>query len=250
MLGSLEFFLVWILPTILPAAVVVCALRAKCFLRYFPLNFYMLAASTVTVGRYLVLHEYGVKSGQYLKFYFYSDALLTICLFFAITGLFSYVFREMRAEPYIRIGAVGVLLLTVLVTYIMVRRNFQGVSFAANTTQARRMVFDFNDKFSQNLYFVGAVLTYLLWGAVKKLKETRTQLIQFVLSLGVYFTALAASYAFGVLNPTNPIWIFFGPYAAGLWLPIAWAYTFLKIPKTAKLEPARVALGGHQATAQ
>jgi len=245
MLGPLKYFFLWILPTILPAVVIVCALRAKCLLRYFPLNFYMLVACTTTAARYVILAKYGYTSHQYFRFYFYSDALCTICLFFALTALFSYVFREMGAGTYIRVGAVAVLLLTVLVTYVMVRHNFAGVSFADDTPQARRMVFDFIAKFSQNLYFVGAVLTYLLWGALKKLKETRTQLIQFVLSLGVYFTAFAASYAFGVLNPTNPIWRLFGPYATGLWLPIAWAYTFLKIPREAKLSPARVALGSH-----
>ena len=36
-------------------------------------------------------------------------------------------------------------------------------------------------------YFVGVVLTYLLWGAILKLRETRTRLIQLVLALGDLF---------------------------------------------------------------
>jgi len=45
------------------------------------------------------------------------------------------------------------------------------------------------------------VLTYLLWGAVLKLQETRTRLVQMVLSLGLYFSAYAGSYALVNLAP-------------------------------------------------
>ena len=48
---------------------------------------------------------------------------------------------------------------------------------------------------SQNLYFVGLVLTYILWAALLKLRESRVRVIQIVLSLGVYFSINAANYA-------------------------------------------------------
>jgi len=236
MLGPLDYIL-WLLTALLQTAVVVCAFRARCFFEYFPLNFYMLAASILTASRYFILSEYGYKSSQYFRFYFYSDALLTICLFFALMGLFAHVFREMGAGPYIRMGSVVVLGLTSAVTYVMVRHS----DVVVGQSQGK-FLYHFVSEFSQNLYFVGAVLTYLLWAAVKKLRETRTQLIQFVLALGVYFSALAASYALAVLNPHNPIWRF-GPYATGIWLPLAWGYTFLKVPNGSKLATARVATG-------
>ena len=37
-----------------------------------------------------------------MYFYYYSDALLTICLFFALMGLYSQVFKEMGAAIYVR----------------------------------------------------------------------------------------------------------------------------------------------------
>jgi len=43
-------------------------------------------------------------------------------------------------------------------------------------------------------------LTFL-WGAMLKLRETRTRLIQLVLALGLYFSVFAASYAFWNLSP-------------------------------------------------
>lgn len=238
MLGPLAYAF-WLLTVLLQTAVVVCAFRAKCFFQFFPLNFYMLAASALTVGRYVILSEYGFKSGQYFRFYFYSDTLLTICLFFALMGLFGHVFREMGAQLYIRIGSVVVLGLTSAISYALVRHSYAVVGQSES-----KFLYDFLAEFSQNLYFLGAVLTYLLWAAVKKLHETRTQLIQFVLALGIYFSALAATYALAVLNPHNPIWTF-GPVATGLWLPLAWGYTFLKVPKNARLATARVAMGSH-----
>lgn len=235
-------YTVWLLTEVLQIAVVVCAIRAKCFLRFFPLNFYMLAASILTAARFLVLQHYGLDSSKYFYYYYYSDGLLTICLFFALMGLFSQVFREMGAEKFVRFGSIVVLGLTSLVSYFIVRHDFGMVH-----QSTRGFATHFVAELSQNLYFVGAVLTYLLWGAVRKLRETRTQLIQFVLALGVYFSALAASYALAVLNPhipNIPIWRI-GQYAAGIWLPLAWGYTFLKIPQGAKLETARVATGSN-----
>ncbi|HUK30470.1 MAG TPA: hypothetical protein VLV89_05100, partial [Candidatus Acidoferrum sp.] len=96
----------------------------------------------------------------------------------------------------------------------------------------------------QNLYFVGAVLTYLLWAALRKLRETRTRLIQLALALGVYFSAQAASYALAVIYPYSPVWRI-GSYIMGLWLPLAWGYTFFRVPESARVSPSRIAHGPH-----
>lgn len=221
---------IWLLTALLQLGVVVCAVRAKSFLRFFPLNFYMLIASLFTVARFLIFLKFGLASSQYFYFYYYSDALLTICLFFALMGLFSHVFHEMGAETYIRIAAILVLGLISLISYFIVRQAQD------------QMLTHFVARLSQNLYFVGAAITYLLWAAVRKMRETRTQLIQFVLALGVYFSAFAANWALAVIYPDSSIWRF-GPVAMGLWLPLAWGYTFLKIPEGARLSTARVAMG-------
>jgi hypothetical protein len=215
---------------VLELSVLFCALRTRSFLRYFPLNFYMLVAFMSDVGRFTILMHYGFTSHNYRYFYYYSDALLTICLFFALMGLYAQVFKEMGAAIYIRIGAVLVLVLTAAVCFLLVRHS------------KSRLITSFAVELSQNLHFVGAVFTYLLWSAVRKLRETRTQLIQFTLALGVYFSAFAASFAMAVLYPDSP---FSGlaTYAMGLWLPLAWGYTFLKVPESARLQPARVTAG-------
>jgi hypothetical protein len=229
MLSPLDYT-IWTIITLLELGVLLCALRSRSFIRFFPLNFYMLVAVLSDVSRFAILSRYGFSSSNYLYFYYYSDTLLTICLFLALVGLYSEVFKEMGAAIYVRIGAVVVLVLTALVCYLMVRHS------------QHRLATRFAAELSQNLHFVGAMLTYALWSAVKKLRETRTQLIQFTLSLGVYFSGYAASFAISVLYP-NSNFDGFAAYAMGLWLPIAWGYTFLRVPEGARLQTARVAAG-------
>jgi hypothetical protein len=190
----------------------------------------MLVTFAADVSRFTILMRYGYTSSAYTYFYYYSDVLLTICLFFALTGLYSQVFKEMGAAAYVRIGAIVVLGLTAIICFAMVRHS------------QHRLATRFVIELSQNLHFVGAVFTYVLWTAVKKLRETRTQLIQFILSLGVYFSAFAASFAMTVLYPNSSV-SWFAAGAMGLWLPLAWAYTFLKVPESARLATSRVTAG-------
>jgi hypothetical protein len=113
-------------------------------------------------------------------------------------------------------------------------------SYAVVNQSTTRILTHFVFELSQNLYFVGLVLTYVLWGAILKLRETRALLVQLVLSLGIYFSAFAATYAISNLNPTlysythNLLPVF------GCLLPLAWAYAILRVPEDARLEPARL----------
>lgn len=209
---------------------VVCAIRKKALRPYLFLNMYMAASLFVSVSRYNILQSYGLTSPQYMYFYYYSDALLTIFLYFALTSLFSRVFSEMQAEQYVKLGAVVLLSGTALFSYAVV-----------NQSQSR-LVTHFVVELSQNLYFVGLVLTYVLWAAVLKLRETRTRLIQLVLSLGVYFSLFAADYALRNLYPSMTTLLQILPPLFGCFLPAAWAYAFWRIPEEARLAPSRLAV--------
>ena len=52
------------------------------------------------MGRYFVLRSRpnGLTSPEYIYFYYYSDAILTICLYFALMGLYAIVFEELGAD--------------------------------------------------------------------------------------------------------------------------------------------------------
>jgi len=227
--GLVEY-LIWSLCTLLEAAVVVCAIKRGAFRKYVFLNVYMATSVLVSLVRFDILQHYGLRSSQYIYFYYYTDALLTIFLYFALASLFSSVFSEMQAEQYVKLGAVLLLGGTALFSYAVVYQS-----------QAK-LVTHFVVELSQNLYFVGLVLTYVLWGAVLKLRETRTRLIQMVLSLGVYFSLFAANYALRNLYPSMNSVLQYLPPLFGCFLPAAWAYAFLRIPEDARLAPARLAV--------
>jgi hypothetical protein len=216
------------LGTALELGVVVCSIVRKSFLRYFFLNLYMLLAVLNSTGRSLILNSFGQDSDQYRYFYFYTDALLTMVLYVAIISLFADVLGELRFAKHLRLAAVVLLMGTAGFTYAVVAQS------------ADRLSTDFAYQLSQNLYFVGLVLTYLLWGAVLKLRETRTRLVQFILSLGLYFSAYAASFA--LMNSTSKldeVLRFVGPLLACL-LPLSWCVTILRHSEETRLAPARL----------
>lgn len=227
MLGSADYFL-WFLTALLEGSVVVCALTRHSFRRYLALNVYMLGSLIVTVLRYWVFLHFGFTSPQYLYFYFYSDALLTVGLYFALITLYSYVLGELETGQYVRLAATVLLAGTAFFSYLVIQQS------------SDRMLTRFVVELSQNLYFVGLVLTYLLWGAILKLRETRTQIIQLVLSLGLYFSAFAATYALRNLYPDlHAVWGHL-PQVIALSLPLAWAYTMWRVPQEARLAPSRL----------
>lgn len=230
MLGPLDYGLA-LLSFLTEAYLVVRLCTSKNTLRYLFLNVYMLATIGATIGQDIALRHFGVTSPNYAYVYYYTDALLTISLFFVIMSFYHQVFQLMGAGKYVRWGSVLLLSGTALLSYLVVRRM-----------PAYQVTTRFVIEMSQNLYFVGVVLTYLLWGAVIKLRETRTRLIQLILALGIFFSADAANYALYNLFPhleANFLkWI---PPVMGTFLPLAWAYTFTRIPEEARLETARVA---------
>lgn len=208
----------------------VCAFKRQAIRRYFLLNLYVAGLIASEIGRYSFLAHYGFSSRQYQYFYFYSDAVLTIFLYFALSTLYTHVFSELNAEKYVKLGTVLLLFGTCLFTYSVVMQS------------SAKLVTHFVVELSQNLYFVGLVLTYVLWAAILKLRETRTRLIQIVLSLGVYFSLLAANYAIRNLYP--PLYSYSVPLVQvfSTFLPLAWAYAFWRLPEDARLVPARLAV--------
>jgi hypothetical protein len=227
MLGPLDY-LVWTLGFLLEGFVVVYSLYRRQFFRYLILNLYMLATAAGNVGALVLCRHYGYTSPVYCYFYYYSDVLLTVLLYFSVFALYQQVFKEMNASRYIRGASLMLLVGTALVTFQIVRQS------------ETRLTSRFVVELSQNLYFVGVVLTYILWGAVMKLRETRTRVIQFVLSLGIYFSAYSALYALRNLLPDLALSRAILPPLVSLWLPFAWSYTLWRVPEEARLETARL----------
>jgi hypothetical protein len=218
---------IWFLGIALELSFVVCSLVRKSFLQYLFLNLYLIFVVVSSVTRFLVLRNYGQDSDQYMYCYYYSDLLLTLALFVALISLYTRVFGELKVKQYLYFVAMAVLLGTAIFSYAIVDRS------------SERLSTQFAIELSQNLYFVGLVLTYILWGAVMKLRETRTRLVQFVLSLGIYFSAYAASYALvnmaeqlGVVQYISPV--------LGCLLPLSWTITMMRHTEESRLATAQL----------
>lgn len=223
---------VWAVSFTLELYLVGRAIAKREFFRYLSLNLFVAVLALRDVAIFFVFRHYGFQSTQYAYAYYYSDALLTIMMYLAIMHLYAQVFREMHVGRYIRGLTVALLTGTALFSYMVVLNN-------ANHLAGRFVI-----ALSQNLYFVGLVLTYLLWAAVFKLRETRSRLVQLVLALGIYFSAAAALYALRNMFPASSLEVA-GVLVSvmGVFLPAAWAYTFTRTPEDARLVPARLAEG-------
>jgi hypothetical protein len=208
-------------------AFVVCSIARRSFFRYFFLNLYFLLVLGSSVARKVALSVFGLSSLEYRYAYFYTDALLTLALYVALISLYARVFGELRFGKYVRTIAVLLLLGTAVFTYAVVAQSTD------------RLSTNFAYELSQNLYFVGLVLTYILWGAVLKLRETRTRLVQFVLSLGLYFSAYAASYALLNLASRYSVVYFIAPMF-GCLLPLSCTVTMWRYSEDSRLVPAQL----------
>ena len=222
--GSVALFL-WCVGTLLELCFVLCSLFRKAFFRYFFLNFYFILSILASATRFLTLNAYGSSSDQYAHVYYYTDALLTVALFIALISLYSLVFGELGFSKQIRFAAVLLLLGTAAFSYGVVWQSEE------------RLATSFAYELSQNLYFVGLVLTYILWGAVLKLREARTRLVQFILSLGLYFSAYAASYALVNLADKFSAVQYLSQLLACL-LPLSWSVTMLRHTEDSRIATA------------
>lgn len=228
MVGPFDYAL-WLISFLAEAGVVARAVLQRHFLRYFGLNLYLLALAVSSVYRFLILRSYGFSSLQYRYCYYYSDSLVTIIMYVAIMGLYLDVFEESHISKYIRGLAVVILAGAAGFSFLVVQRDFDSL------TNGRFVI-----ELAQNLYFIGFVMTYILWGALLKLRVARLRLILLVSAFGIFFALHAATYGLRNLWPGFPIWRVLPPLV-GTWLPLSLAYTFVKVPEEARIATARVA---------
>jgi hypothetical protein len=221
-------YAIWLAVLLVEAVSLACLLKGRALSQHFTLVFYLFASVATDIASYSIIRTSGYQSDLYYYFYFYSQSLLTICLFFVLMNLYSQVFSEMNVGNHIRAAA------------MLLLAGTAGISYYLVAATSSRFVTHFVAELGQNLYFVGVVLTYVLWGAMAKLRENRTRLLQLVLSMGVFVSLSAGSYAINNLYPQyDGFWKYYFPLTS-MWLPAAWAYTFLKVPSDARLATARV----------
>lgn len=224
-------YVIWAVSFMLEVYILGRAFASKDFLRYLSLHLFIAAMVFRDASLYLLMRAYGFSSAEYYHAYYYTDLLLTVMMFLAIMHLYYQVFREMRFGKYVRFATVGLLAGTAVFSWVVVQSS------------SDHLAGHYVIELSQDLYFVGLVLTYLLWAAVFKLRETRARLVQLVLALGIYFSGTAALYATRNMFPTLTSLSEFLVPILGVFLPAAWAYTFSRVPEGLRLEPQHLAEG-------
>jgi len=225
MIGTYELVILWLSVGFSLATVVVC-LRQRCFYRYFFLNLYLLACLIFTVGGWYIIRTDGYNSGTYFYFYFIGDAFTTTFAYLAVGSLFAQMFRQSIFRPYVRPTLVFSFLLVVGIS----------VLFISGSVDRMRLFPRFVIEFEQNMYFMGVLLTLLLWLSMTSLRAESRRFVLLVSGLGVYFSAHAANYALRFLfrdlqgEALKDILTSVPPLAY-TFMVVLWLYTFWRVPE-------------------
>jgi len=213
---------VWLLGFLAEVFVLVWAFRDRSLLRHRALLLYVGALALDEILSFSILRRYGFSSNEYLYYYHYSDAVLTLLMFIAIAGLCSRIFREQggsaqaRALPAIILGTVA--LYATAVTAI--KHQLLATHFAV--------------EFSGSLYFAGMILTYGVWVLLLKRRDPRLRLVLVVSAFGIYFGGQTATFALQSILPSLSV-LHYLPGLMGAWLPVSLAYTFSRVSDDARI---------------
>jgi len=241
MVSAYDIAIEW-LSVILALSVVGVCLRARVFSRYLFLNLYLLANAAFSVGCYLIRSQYGYDSDQYFYFYYTGDAIPNIVGYILIGTFFDRLLRESSFHKYVRptLAFAFLLLLSVSGRFVW--------------ASVYRLDSQFVYEFQQNIYFVGVLLTFLLWLSLSYLSAQNTRFVLLVSGLGIYFAALAGNYALQFLAPALRDFVYRVPPLVYVFMVSLWLYAFVYVPETepvvASPEPAHSPQGDAAAAAR
>lgn len=231
MIGAYEVTILW-LSVILALAVAVVCVRNKCFLRYFFLNSYLLFFTAHTLGGFYLLRTQGYNSLSYFHFYYTGDAILSVIGYLLVASFFDQLLRGSIFRPYVRPTLAIFFFLVIGVSGVFVLRNYS------------HLYSRFVIEFEQNMFFVGVLLTFLLWISMSYLQAESRRFVLLVSGLGIYFSAHAANYALRFLfpGPTHPNLLEIlsrVPPLAYTFMVVLWLYAFWRVPEAeVAVEPA------------
>ncbi len=227
MVGTYDL-VIEVLGAVLALGVVVISARQGFFKRYLFLNVYLLTNVVFTSGCYYVRSLYGYTSLEYYYFYYVGDAIPNVIGYLLIGSFFDRLLRESVFHKYVRP--------TLAIFFVLI----VGISAFFIVGSVEHLYSEFVLELQQNLYFVGVLLTFLLWMSVSYLDVRSRRFTLLVSGLGIYFAAHAASYALrflfsGLEAPMTAVPPLAYNFMVGLWL-----YTFLWVPEEeVAVQPAR-----------
>lgn len=151
MISSADIVL-WIYATVLSVFVAfVITVRGQ-FRRFFALTMYFAIVAAVSLLRLHVLNTYGFASREYGYFYYYSELLLCVLLYFVVASLYREVFPAKGAHLRVRIGSV------ILAAGIGI------LSFVITAEFSSRVLTRWIVEYGQDLYFASTLAAVVLLG--------------------------------------------------------------------------------------
>ncbi|MFQ5662859.1 MAG: hypothetical protein ACE5HL_03405 [Terriglobia bacterium] len=231
MIGTYDLAIAAVSVLLSLAAVAVCV-RSKYFLAYFWLNLYLVSNIAFMVGSLYTIWSYGYTSPQYFYFYFTGDAIMSVLSYLLIGSFFIYLFRHSVFRKYIQLT-----LVFFFVGVVIVSGSF--ISGSVDRLYSRWVI-----EFEQNMYFVGVLLTFLLWMTMSYLGAETRRFVLLVSGMGIFFTAHAANYALRFLVPGLADVLARVPPLAYTFMVLLWLYTFLRVPEGEPAVEAAGARGG------
>ncbi len=227
MVGTYELSIEVLSVLLALGTMVVCA-RQGFFNRYLFLNAYLLTNVVFTLGCYYVRSLYGYTSLEYYYFYYVGDAIPNVIGYLLIGSFFDRLLRESVFHKYVRP--------TLAIFFVLI----VGISAFFIVGSVEHLYSEFVLELQQNLYFVGVLLTFLLWMSVSYLDVRSRRFSLLVSGLGVYFAAHAASYALRFLFSSLEAPMTAVPPLAYTFMVGLWLYTFLWVPEEeVAVQPAR-----------
>jgi hypothetical protein len=208
------------LSIMLGLSIVYYSVRSGKFFSYLFLNLYVLANVAFTLGCYYVRNLYGYDSFQYYYFYYAGDPFPNILAYVLIGWFFDRLLKQSAFHQYVRPTLIAAFLLIVVIS----ARFLSG--------SLPRFHSEFVFEFQQNIYFVGVLLTLLLWISMSYLQVEGGRFTLMVSGLGVYFATHAVSYAVRFLFPIlDPVAVKIIPLAYNVMLAL-WLYALVYVSES------------------
>lgn len=205
------------LSILLGLSIIASSLRARIFTRYILLNLYLAANVAFSLGCYYTRAHYGYDSYQYYYFYYTGDVIPNILAYILIGWFFDRLLRGSAFHKYVRPTLFFAFLLVVAISARFLSVNVEN------------FYSDFVFEFEQNVYFVGVLLTLLLWISMAYLHAESRRFALLVSGLGIYFSSHAMSYALRFLSPDlDFLAVKIIPLAYNLML-VVWFYSFTRV---------------------
>jgi len=203
----------WVYATVLSLFVAFLLIVRGQFRRFAALGMYFVIGSAVSLLRMRILSTYGISSTEYGYFYYYSDLLLSILLYFVVASLFQKAFPSLASSPYLRIGSV------------MLATGVGIFSWAIVVETSSRVLLRWIVEYSQDIFVVSVFAAVALFGVATYKSDAPRPIYQLTFVFAGYFVFVGLMY---MLRNLVSGWSSHNSFVGffGMWLPLGVAYVF------------------------